>query len=349
MELKKFMYELPPSLIAAHPTSERTAARLMVVDRATGEMTHDRFAALGDYLAGGDLLVLNDTRVFPARLRGVKETGGAAELLLIEPCPGSPAEWIALVDAAKPPALGSRIFFPGEVAAQVVGEIGRGRYGVRFDHREKTEGDFMDLLSQVGEPPLPHYVRRERMLASSDWERYQTVYAAIPGAVAAPTAGLHFTTELLRGLSARGIDAAWLTLHVGPGTFEPVRSEAIEGHLMEGERYAVGAETAAKVNEVKDRGGKVVAVGTTTTRALEWVARRVGKITAHEGVARLFLKPGDRFEVVDAFVTNFHLPGSTPLMLTAAFAGLDLLRRAYDEAIRERYRFYSYGDAMLIL
>jgi len=345
MELKEFQYELPRSLIAATPAADRAAARLMVVRRESAEISHSSFSALGDFLRAGDLLVLNDTRVFPARLRGRKESGGEVELLLVEPFPHWPGLWIALIDAAKKPAVGSRIIFASDVYAEIIGEMGRGRYGVRFH----CEGDFMSLLERIGEPPIPPYVGKQRAVAAVDWDRYQTVYARHVGAVAAPTAGFHFTSEFLAALSQRGIEKAFLTLHVGPGTFEPVRENEVEKHRMEGEHYTLTAETAEKINRVKSRGGKVVAVGSTTTRALEWIARKKGRVEADEGIARLFMYPGDSFRVIDALVTNFHLPGSTPLLMVAALAGLDLIRRAYEEAIRAEYRFYSYGDAMLIL
>lgn len=345
MELKEFMYELPPSLIAAYPSKDRADARLMVVRRETGEFFHSDFSSLGQFLHTGDLLVLNDTRVLPARLRGTKESGGKVEALLLEPFPRWPSLWIALVDAAKKPHAGSRIFFADGFYAEVIGEMGGGRYGLGFHH----EGDFMDLLVKLGEPPLPPYIQRGRDLAPADWERYQTVYASSPGAIAAPTAGFHFTRELLRDLQSRGIETTFLTLHVGAGTFQPVREEIVERHRMEGERYHLNGEAAEKVERAKKSGKRVIAVGSTTTRVLEWVARRKGKVEADEGITRLFIRPGDPFRVVDGLITNFHLPGSTPLILVAAFAGLGLVLRAYQEAIRLRYRFYSYGDAMLIL
>jgi S-adenosylmethionine:tRNA ribosyltransferase-isomerase len=345
MELKEFMYELPRSLIATYPSADRAEARLMVVRRDTGELFHSDFSALGEFLQAGDLLVLNDTRVFPARLRGVKESGGKVDVLLLERFPSWTNHWIALIDAAKRPQVGSRLFFSDGVHAQVIGDLGAGRYGVRFHYR----GDFIEQLQRSGEPPIPRYIHRTREASPLDWERYQTVYATNPGAVAAPTAGFHFTRELLERLGSTGVDRTFLTLHVGPGTFQPVREEVVERHRMEGERYRVKAEVAEKIDRTKRRGKRVIAVGSTATRALEWVARRKGKVEADEGIARLFIRPGERFLVIDGLVTNFHLPGSTPLILVAAFAGLDLVRRAYREAVRSGYRFYSYGDAMLIL
>ena len=210
-------------------------------------------------------------------------------------------------------------------------------------------GNFDARLATVGEPPLPPYVRRHRAAAALDWQRYQTIYATNPGAIAAPTAGFHFTPELFEKLRVKGIERALLTLHVGPGTFQPIRSQQVENHRMEGERYLVPAEAAAKVQRAKKNGGRVVAVGSTTTRTLEWVALQKGKVEADEGIARLFIRPGNRFRVIDALITNFHLPGSTPLILVAALTGMGLMRKGYAEAIEKQYRFYSYGDAMLIL
>ncbi len=346
MDLKEFSYELPEALIAGYPSREREASRLLVVDRKTGELAHSVFAKLGNFLDPGDLLVLNQTKVFPARLRGTKESGGKVEVLLIERfAENGRSLWIAMVDAAKKPAVGSRLGFGADLAAEVIGDLGRGRFALEFHH----QGDFDALLEALGEPPLPHYVRRSREAEKLDRERYQTVYAAHFGAIAAPTAGFHFTPELFDRLRAKGIDHAPLTLHVGPGTFQPVRAEQVANHRMEGERYVVAAQSAEKINRAKQSGRRVVAVGSTTTRALEWIAREKGRIEADQGIARLYIRPGDRFRVIDALITNFHLPASTPLILVAAFAGLELVRRAYEEAIKMRYRFYSYGDAMLIL
>lgn len=346
MDLKEFDYELPESLIAAFPSREREKSRLLVLERDSGEIVHSVFADLGDFLRPGDLLVLNDTKVFPARLCGKKDTGGRVEVMLIERFPHKERTfWIALIDAAKKPRVGSRLNFGANMTAQVIGDLGRGRFGLEFHH----EGDFDEALKTLGEPPLPPYVRRQRAAEASDAERYQTVYAACPGAVAAPTAGFHFTPELFARLEAKGIEKVLLTLHVGPGTFQPVRESAIENHRMEGERYRLGEAAAKKIREAKRAGRRVIAVGTTSTRALEWIARQKGEIVADEGIARLYLHPGDSFRVLDGLITNFHLPGSTPLILVAAFAGLHLVRRAYREAIEKKYRFYSYGDAMLIL
>jgi len=346
MELKEFDYELPEALIAAFPSQERQKSRLLVLRRKSGEIVHTVFSELSEFLDAGDLLVLNDTKVFPARLRGKKESGGNVEVLLIERFPNADRTlWIALVDAAKKPRMGSWLCFGERTVAQVIGDLGRGRFGLEFHH----DGVFDEQLEVFGEPPLPPYVRRQRPTQDFDAERYQTVYAAHPGAIAAPTAGFHFTPELFVTLAAKGIDKTVLTLHLGPGTFLPVREAATENHRMEGERYRLSSASAQKIRDAKHAGHRVVAVGSTSTRTLEWIARQKGEIVADDGIARLYLRPGNVFRVLDGLVTNFHLPGSTPLILVAAFAGLDLVRRAYREAIERKYRFYSYGDAMLIL
>ncbi len=346
MNLEEFNYVLPPSLIAAFPTGEREKSRLLVLRRQTGEMVHSVFSELGEFLDPGDLLVLNDTKVFPARLRGAKASGGIVEVLLLEPFPGSSRSlWIALIDAAKKPPVGTCLSFGAALKAEVIGDLGGGRFGLEFHH----DGEFSAQLEALGEPPLPPYVRRQRAAAALDRERYQTLYATNPGAIAAPTAGFHFTPELFAKLIAKGIDRTLLTLHVGPGTFQPVREREIDNHRMEGERYFLNQASAAKINHAKTAGHRVAAVGSTSTRTLEWIALQRGRIVADEGIARLYIRPGDPFRVLDALITNFHLPGSTPLILVAAFAGLDLVRRAYQEAIAKKYRFYSYGDAMLIV
>ena len=346
MDLKEFDYVLPESLIAAVPSRRREGSRLLVLQRSSGEITHTGFSELSEFLSAGDLLVLNDTKVFPARLIGQKESGGHVEVLLLERFPEPDRTlWLGLIDAGKKPQVGSELRFGGGITAEVLGDLGRGRFGLEFHH----VGNFDEQLQSLGEPPLPPYVLRGRPVEALDHDRYQTVYACHSGAVAAPTAGFHFTDELLEKLAAKGIARTLLTLHVGPGTFQPVRSERIENHRMEGERYTLSAVAAARINRAKETGGRIIAVGSTSTRTLEWVARRQGRIVADEGITRLYIHPGHRFHVIDGLITNFHLPGSTPLILVAAFAGLDLIRRAYHEAIEKKYRFYSYGDAMLIL
>lgn len=346
MKLSDFSYSLPQKFIAQYPAEKRDRSRLMVLDRAKQTIEERQFTDILDYLQPEDCLVVNETKVFPARLLGTKESGGKVEVLLLERFPGDGRSlWLALVDAAKKPRVGSVLHFSPSMTAEVIGDLGRGRFGLQFHH----DGEFDARLDELGEPPLPRYVRRTREAEALDRERYQTVYAARPGAIAAPTAGFHFTETLFAKLSTKGIERAMLTLHIGPGTFQPVRDHEIENHRMEGERYSLDAVTAAKINSTKAAGRRIVAVGSTSTRTLEWIARQKGQVEADEGIARLYLRPGDRFNVLDALITNFHLPGSTPLILVAAFAGLDLIRRAYQEAIERQYRFYSYGDAMLIL
>jgi S-adenosylmethionine:tRNA ribosyltransferase-isomerase len=347
MDLTEFDYKLPEALIAAYPSRERAASRLLVIRRRSGEIIHSVFSALGEFLDAGDVLVLNDTKVFPARLRGTKASGGGrVEVLLLERFVEAGRNlWIALLDAGKKPPVGSELRFGNGMTAEVIGDMGRGRFGLEF----RTCDDFNAQLDALGVPPLPPYVRRDREAEVLDRDRYQTVYAVNPGAVAAPTAGFHFTPELFAELSRRGVERALLTLHVGPGTFQPVRDSDIDDHRMEGERYTLSALAVEKINRAKLAGCRVVAVGSTTTRTLEWVARQRGRLVADDGIARLYLRPGDQFRVLDALITNFHLPRSTPLILVAAFAGLELIRRAYREAIERGYRFYSYGDAMLIL
>ncbi|HZD39114.1 MAG TPA: tRNA preQ1(34) S-adenosylmethionine ribosyltransferase-isomerase QueA, partial [Terriglobales bacterium] len=330
-------------LIAAFPTREREASRLLVVRRDTGELVHTLFCQLGEFLTPGDLLVVNDTKVFPARLWGRKESGGRVEVLMLEPFPENRQCWIAMADASPP--LGTWIRFGKNLTAKVVGNLGQGRFGLEF----QASGNLANQLDSLGEPPVPPYVSRLRGSDPLDWDRYQTVYATHSGAVAAPTAGFHFTPELFARLQKKGIEKATLTLHVGPGTFQPVRQSEIRCHHMEGERYVLSAAAARAVCSTKQKRRRVVAVGTTSTRTLEWVALQKGKIQADTGIARLYICPGDSFRVIDALITNFHLPGSTPLILVAAFAGLELVKYAYAEAIRLQYRFYSYGDAMLIL
>ena len=345
MLLEELAYDLPESLISAYPAEDRVSARLMVVERGSGTITHSRFASLGEFLSPGDLLVLNNSKVIPARLEGRKESGGRATVLLVEPFDVQRGLWLALVDASKKPRLGGRIVFSGEITATVLGELGSGRYGLRFEPAER----FREVLDTLGAPPLPHYIERVREVEESDRDSYQTVYASMPGSVAAPTAGLHFTEALLEELAARGVDSVYVTLHVGLGTFRPVRDAVVENHRMDGEWYTLTEAAAGRIRRARAEGRRVVAVGSTSTRTLESIARRKGRVVADSGITRLFITDGYRFRGIDALVTNFHLPRSTPLAMVAALAGMDLVRRAYAEAIEQGYRFYSYGDAMLIL
>jgi S-adenosylmethionine:tRNA ribosyltransferase-isomerase len=362
MLLSQFEYTLSPELIAQEPAPERDAARLLVLERAAGTIAHRHFSDLPAFLAPGDVLIINDTKVLPARLYGVFEDGKSVEVLLVQPA-GEQC-WEAMVKPARHARIGRRLRLAcGHLEAAVVALGPHGRRILRLP--EQT--DLRPILEAYGVMPLPPYITRssesrapraetgEPGLGSrdsalgSDRERYQTVYAAKEGAVAAPTAGLHFTPELLDGLRALGVRVCPVTLHVGPGTFLPIRVEDVSQHHMETERYTIPDETVAAVAEARGSGRRVLAVGTTSVRTLEHAARERGVLRPGAGAADLFITPGFQFRAVTAFLTNFHLPRSTPLILVAAFAGLDLTRRAYAEAIALRYRFYSYGDAMLIL
>ena len=344
MQTSDFDYELPAELIAQEPAVQRDASRLLVVFRATGTFEHRRFADLPELLRAGDLLVLNDTRVMPARLFGCKPSGGKIELLLLEEC--GPNEWAALLrTGSKRPQPGTVLTLADGAARATLLTMGeQGRVTIRIT----SALSIPDLLERHGLPPLPPYIARP-IPRAADRERYQTVFARTPGAVAAPTAGLHFTPELFQGLENRGIHRAFVTLHVGLGTFRPVTTERAEDHHMEAERYSISPETAARIETTRQAGGRIIGVGSTSVRTLETVAaEHAGRMVATEGRTSLFILPPYRFRAVDALITNFHLPCSTLLMMISAFAGRELIQRAYAEAIRERYRFYSYGDAMLL-
>jgi S-adenosylmethionine:tRNA ribosyltransferase-isomerase len=341
VKLSDFDFPLPEELIAQAPVTPRDASRLLVVppDAPPG---HAAFTDLPDLLAPGDLLVFNDTKVIPARLVGRKPSGGRVELLLCEPLEGGLGRrWRAMGQASKPIRAGATLAFDG-LEARVDAILGEGFYDVTLD---REGADLEAALATAGRIPLPPYVRREP--SAEDAERYQTVFARAPGSAAAPNAGLHFTAPLLAALAARGVARTAVTLHVGPGTFLPVRGESIEEHRMHGERYAVSAEAAAAVAAARARGTRVVAVGTTSVRTLE-SAFRDGAVQAGEGRTEIFIRPGHRFQAVDSLVTNFHLPRSTLLMLVCAFGGHDRVLAAYREAVAARYRFFSYGDAMFL-
>lgn len=340
--LAAYDFELPEALIAQAPADRRDASRLLVVDRATGSLGDRTFADLPDFLREGDLLVVNDTRVFPARLRGTRPTGGAAELLLVEPRPDG--TWEALARPGRKLQPGATIAFGDRLAAEIVGVLDDGRRVVRFH----TDEPFWDALDAVGEPPLPPYIRRENGISDTDRERYQTVYARDRGSVAAPTAGLHFTPALFDRLRADGVETASVTLHVGYGTFEPVRVDDLRAHRVAPERAEIPEATAHAIAEAHTRGGRVIAVGTTTTRTLEAAADGRGGVEPGARIADLTITPGYSFRVIDGLITNFHLPQSSLLVLTATFAGRERAMAAYRHAVAEGYRFYSYGDAMLI-
>ncbi len=337
MRLAELDYPLPEALIAQVPAPERAAARLLVLERGGGPLRHARIGDLPAFLHAGDVLVLNDTRVIPARVYGRRPSGGRLELLFVAPL-GEDGEWEVLVRGV--PRRGERVHLPGG-QGEWVAPLGDGRWRLRLALDEPA----LAWLERVGEVPLPPYVRRAPTAA--DRERYQTVYARAPGAVAAPTAGLHLTRELLGAIAAAGVRVATLTLHVGPGTFLPIRSDDLEQHVMAPEPSDIPPPTVEAIGAARAEGGRVIAVGTTTVRALE-SASADGALHAGPGAAALFIRPGHRFRVVDGLLTNFHLPRSTLLALVAAFAGWDRIRAAYAEAVRLGYRFYSYGDAMLI-
>jgi S-adenosylmethionine:tRNA ribosyltransferase-isomerase len=336
MQRSDFNYELPPELIAQAPLAERRASRLLVLDGGTGQLADRSFTDLPSLLRAGDLLVFNDTRVLPARVLGRKPTGGRVELLL-ERLLG-PRTALVHLRASHKPQQGSEVDLPGGATARV---------GARAGELTEIEldRDVVPFLEAHGETPLPPYIARSPN--ASDRERYQTVFARAPGAVAAPTAGLHFDAPLLATLAARGVERAFLTLHVGAGTFAPVRTERVEDHDLHAEWLEVPPATCAAVERCRERGGRVVAVGTTSVRALETAAGG-GKLAPYSGDSRLYIYPGFEFRVVDAMVTNFHLPESSLLMLVAAFAGRERTLAAYRHAVAQRYRFFSYGDAMFV-
>ena len=351
-DISDYHYELPPERIAQQPAAGRDRSRLMALERTTGRTRHLRFRDILGLLQPGDVLVVNDTAVVPARLIGRKPTGGCVEVLLEgyaaarrDYRPGRPFVCRCLVRAAKPLRPEGRVDFGESLSARVLAG-GQGRYTLAFECAE----DFEAVLARIGRVPLPPYIRRESDPAAGgrDGRAYQTVYAAHPGAVAAPTAGLHFSAQLLESIRRSGVRVARITLHVGYGTFRPVRVNDIRGHRMHAEYFDLPAETAREISAAREEGRRVVAVGTTCVRTLEFSADDQGGVSAGSGWCDLFIYPGYRFRVVDAMVTNFHLPGSTLLMLVAAFAGRERILDAYTEAIEREYRFYSYGDAMFI-
>ena len=362
MLVSEFHYYLPEELIAQEPLKDRSASRLLHLDSTTGRYEDRQFRELPDLLRPDDLVVFNNTRVFPARLYGrrvgmraqaVSARNPAAkdflqakiEVLLTKQVRQEPNEWECLVRPGRKIGLGEQLFFGdgGELQAEVIARGGFGERTIRFAPGE----DFFRCVEKIGHVPLPPYISRED--SGTDRERYQTVYARERGSVAAPTAGLHFTPEILQCLRDRGIESAEVTLHVGLGTFQPVRVERVEAHSLHGERYSISEEAAGKIRGAKVEGRRVVAVGTTTVRTLEYAARRSsGEVQAGSGEANLFIYPGYQFQVVGALLTNFHLPESTLLMLVCALGEKENVLRAYEHAVKEKYRFYSYGDCMLV-
>lgn len=336
-----FDYDLPPDRIAQYPTAQRDESKLMVLDRESETIEHRRFRDVIDYFQTGDVLVLNETRVFPARLIGKRDSGAEAEVLLLHPANDS-NHWQALVRPGAKLKAGRRVFIADDFNINIIEAMPDGSRIVELD----TQLDVAEALQKYGQIPLPPYM--ERVADATDRERYQTVYAKKTGSVAAPTAGLHFTAQLLEDIAARGVDIARIVLHVGVGTFRPVEAEDPAEHIMHEEHYYVSAEAAAAINAARARGGKVWAVGTTVTRTLESIAYDDGELHAGAGSTALFIRPGYEFKVTDRLITNFHLPRSTLLMLVAAFGGYDFVMRAYSEAVSNDYRFFSYGDAMLL-
>ncbi len=346
MKTADFDFELPLELIAQHPAQRREQSRMLVVRRREGTLEHRHFYDLPQYLNKGDLLVVNNTRVIPARVFGRKPvTGGKVEILLLEEV--RPGTWDVLLHASRRPKVGTLLTLgEGQAVAVLLSDGEKGRATIRIE----CSRPWLEVLEEIGEPPLPPYIKRSEVRdQKSDKERYQTVYAKYAGAVAAPTAGLHFTDEIFQTLEKQGIGKAEVTLHVGLGTFRPVDAENVEDHRMEPERFAVSADTARRIEETKKSGGRVVAVGSTSVRTLETVAAEHGRVVACAGRSSLFIHPPFQFRVVDAMLTNFHLPKSTLIMMICALAGRELILHAYQEAVKEKYRFYSYGDCMLIL
>lgn len=341
MDVKDFDYELPQELIAQDPLEDRSGSRLMVLDRQTGAVTHKIFKDITDYLEPGDCLVINNTKVIPARLFGVRVgTEAKIELLLLRRQEGD--VWETLVKPGKKCRVGTQISFgDGLLTGEIIDVVEDGNRLIRFCY----EGIFEEILDRLGQMPLPPYITHQLQ----DKNRYQTVYARFDGSAAAPTAGLHFTPELLDAIRAKGVTVAEVTLHVGLGTFRPVKADTVEEHHMHSEFYRIEQSEAEKINAAKASGGRVIAVGTTSTRTLESAALADGTIPAKSGWTDIFIYPGYTFRVVDALITNFHLPQSTLVMLVSALAGREHVLQAYAEAVKERYRFFSFGDAMLIL
>ena len=340
MTTKDFYYDLPPELIAQHPLKDRAGSRLLVLDKETGKIEHKNFRNIIEYLNPGDCLVMNNTRVIPARLYGVKEdTGGKIEFLLLKRIDLN--TWNVILKPGKRARTGARfVFGDGLLKAEVIEVRPDGNRIVRFEY----DGVWEELLDKLGEMPLQPYIKEKL----EDKERYQTVYSKIEGSAAAPTAGLHFTNELLEDIKDKGVKTAYLTLHVGLGTFRPVSVENVEEHVMHTEHYEVSQEAADIINETTKSGGRIIAVGTTSVRTLETVAEDNGTMKAEIGDTSIFIYPGYKFKVTDSIITNFHLPESTLLMLVSAFAGKENIFEAYEQAVKEKYRFFSFGDAMLL-
>jgi len=342
MKKNDFFFKLPEELIAQTPLEDRERSRLLCVDRYSGQLEHRHFYELPALVKKGDCLVLNDSRVLPARLFGNRETGGAVEVLLLRDLQFATTTWECLVKPGKRIKTGTKLLFGnGELLATVTGETEEGNRFIEFSYK----GVFQEILERLGKMPVPPYIHE----VLDDAERYQTVYSRVSGSAAAPTAGLHFTGALLEELRQRGVEICFITLHVGPGTFRPVSTDSVLDHKMHAEYFIVPEDTAATVNRVKANGGRIIAAGTTSCRALESCADKEGVISGYSGFTDIFIYPGYTFKCIDGLITNFHLPESTLIMLVSAFAGRENTLNAYTEAIREKYRFFSLGDAMLIL
>ncbi|MFJ6411429.1 tRNA preQ1(34) S-adenosylmethionine ribosyltransferase-isomerase QueA [Terribacillus saccharophilus] len=342
MDIQDYDFHLPEELIAQTPLQDRTASRLLVLNKEEKTMEHRHFADIGDYFKSGDCLVLNDTRVLPARLYGIKkDTQAKVEILLLKQVEGD--SWEVLVKPAKKVKVGTELSFgDGKLTAVCKELLEHGGRIVEF----RYDGIFYEVLEQLGEMPLPPYIKEQL----PDQERYQTVYAKEQGSAAAPTAGLHFTKELLASLQEKGVEIAFITLHVGLGTFRPVSVDSIEEHEMHAEFYQMSQETADQLTRIRENGGRIISVGTTSTRTLETITRdHDGKFVAASGWTDIFIYPGFTYRAIDGLITNFHLPKSTLIMLVSAFAGRDFILDAYRTAVEERYRFFSFGDAMLLV
>ncbi|HQZ82139.1 MAG TPA: tRNA preQ1(34) S-adenosylmethionine ribosyltransferase-isomerase QueA [Pyrinomonadaceae bacterium] len=342
MRLDDLDFILPPEQIAQTPLADRSASRMLTVDRRTGKFHDANFTDLASELGPRDILVLNNTKVFPARLFGQIETGAAIEMLLTEEI--EPLVWDAVARPGKRLAPGKRVIFDETFSAVVIEKLDGGRVRFRFE----TDGDLEAEIDRLGKTPLPPYITPDEGKREFDRERYQTVFAAERGAIAAPTAGLHFTDEILKRIRANGTEIVELTLHVGYGTFEPVRVEELAEHRVLPERFSISDETASALNDSLEAGKRIVAVGTTTTRALESAIRETGKFKPGAGIADLTITPGYEFKAVSALITNFHLPKSSLLILVSTFGGHELIMNAYEHAVRAGYRFYSYGDCMFV-
>ncbi|MDF3129202.1 tRNA preQ1(34) S-adenosylmethionine ribosyltransferase-isomerase QueA [Kiritimatiellaeota bacterium B1221] len=343
MKTSDFDFDLPEELIAQHPAERRDASRMLALGIHRGGLRHAHIRDVKDYLREGDALVLNNTRVIPARTYGHKATGGKVECLFIEPVDGSDAEWLVMMKSSHRPKPGAVITLNDDLSLELLENRADGLNRVKAIGEQSV----LKTLDEIGEPPLPPYIHRDH-LCEDDPERYQTVYAKEPGAVAAPTAGLHFTPELLEEIRDLGVKVVELTLHVGPGTFRPVKTDEVEAHHMDEERYLVTEENARTLNEVKAAGGRIIAVGSTSVRTLETIVRVDGTFPHGDGRSGIYIYPPYKFKAVDGILTNFHLPRSTLMMMMSAFTSREILLAAYVEAVREKYRFFSYGDCMFL-